>query len=265
MAAMDRPAFGLTGLEKMLVLLPAAGAAFLGLLLLLAPGFMAGATGYPGNDIYIYRLAGAATIGYAVALVLGVLANDWAGLRLPIVATLVFSLASVFARIAEIADSHPQLIVYAILVVSALFAGLTGALLYARSDAPSLSPDIARWVVWLFSIATVLAIVFGLIPLLVPVDFGRAFGLAATDTLAYRQAGAACLGYGIMGIFMLRSRNWLECRWAIVMAATFNGLAFLSSLVAIYSGEGLLLAYLVAVASLAITIGQTAAFIRQGR
>lgn len=51
-------------------------------------------------------------------------------------------------------------------------------------------------------LATTPAPIFGPLSLLFPVEFGHPFGLKATDAFLYRyrQAGAAALGYGVMGL-----------------------------------------------------------------
>ena len=62
------------------------------------------------------------------------------------------------------------------------------------------------------------------------------------------------MGYAVMGIFVLLSRNWQEIRNPVVMGAILNGLAFLASLATIALGESLVLPVLIAVASLAVTV-----------
>ncbi len=107
---------------------------------------------------------------------------------------------------------------------------------------------------WLIALPLAAGIVFGLFPLLAPQQFAALTGFPGNDPFIYRLAGAATLGYAVMGIFEIRSRNWHELRCPFVMAAIFNGLSFLASLLAIALGEPLLLPVLVAIASLAVTI-----------
>ena len=85
----------LSNLERILLLLPLAGGSVFGLFPLLLGGVFGAALGYPGNDSFIYRLGGAATLGYAVALIMGLRQGDWAPLRLVVIATLTFNLASI--------------------------------------------------------------------------------------------------------------------------------------------------------------------------
>ena len=56
--------------DWLLVLLVLSGA-FFGLAPFLAPAQFASATGFAGTDVFLYRLAGAATFGYGVGLVIG--------------------------------------------------------------------------------------------------------------------------------------------------------------------------------------------------
>jgi hypothetical protein len=255
----------LSSTERLLLLLPLAGGAIFGLASLLIPVPLATLGGYPGNDHYIYRLAGASTLGYAVALGLALRSDEWAPMRLVVLAILGFSLASLYACGAEIVSKAPWS-VYVILAASLAFVVITGALLFRHLEAaPGGGHQIARWVVWLLVLATVLAATFGLLPLLVPKEFGQFFGLQATDTFAYRQAGAATFGYAVMGVGELRSRRWSEIRWPAVMALTFNGIACALSLLAIVAAKPSLLTYLVAPASLVVTVGTLLALQRRGR
>ena len=96
----------LTTLERWLVVILIAAAVVFGLLPLLAPVQFATLSGYPGNDPFIYRLAGAATFGYAVGLTLGFRQGTWAAVKLAVIAVLTFNLASIYTCGAEII--HPN-------------------------------------------------------------------------------------------------------------------------------------------------------------
>jgi hypothetical protein len=257
----------LSTLERWLIVLPLAAGIVFGLFPLLAPEQFASLTGFPGNDPYIYRLAGAATFGYAVGLAFGLRQGTWAAVKLIVIAVLTFNLASLYACGLEII--HPTTfggtrpVVYLILVTSLFFVAMTGTLLYRHRHDAKMLPNIASWVVILVVIATILAATFGLTPLFYPQAF-KLFGFKVTDIFLYGQAGAATLGYAVMGIFELRSRNWQEIRNPSVMAAIFNGVSFLASLVAIVIGESLLFPLLIAVASLAVTIATIVALRTNG-
>ena len=237
--------------------MPLAAAVVFGLFPLLAPEQFASVTGFPGNDPFIYRLAGAATFGYAVGLAFGLRRGTWAAVKLVVIAVLTFNLASLYAcgseiiRTANIGGAKP--VIYLILVTSVFFVAMRATLLYRHRQDAKLPPTIASWVVVLIVIATILAATFGLSPLFFPQVF-KLVGYKVTDIFLFGQAGAATFGYAVMGIFELRSRNWPELRSPFVMAALFNGVSFLACLLSIASGEPLFLPVLVAIASLAVTI-----------
>jgi hypothetical protein len=175
-----------------------------------------------------------------------------------VIAILTFNVASLYVCAFElIRPSTPggaKPVVYLILAASIIIVAITSWMLYRhRADARP-APDIAAWVVRFTVVGTVLAFVFAITPLFYP-QLNRLVGFKVTDIFLYHQAGAGTLGYAVMGIFQIRSRNWLEIRFPSVMGLTFNGLAFLVSLYTLIVGESLLLPALVAVASLALTIG----------
>lgn len=247
----------LTTLERWIVVILIAAAVVFGLLPLLAPVQFATFSGFPGNDSFIYRLAGAATFGYAVGLTLGLRQGTWAAVKLAVIAVLTFNLASIYACGAEII--HPNTaggtrpVVYLILVTSIGFVALTAFMLYRHRQDAKMMPNIASWIVPFIVLGIIMSAIFGLVPLFYP-QFNHLFGFKVTDIFLYGQAGAATLGYAVMGIFILLSRNWQEIRNPMVMGAIFNGLAFLASLATIALGESLVLPVLIAVASLAVTV-----------
>lgn len=247
----------LSGLERWLLVVPLAGGLVFGLFPLLLPTAFATFTGFAGNDPFIDRLAGAATFGYAVALIGGLRQGTWAAVRLVVIAVLTFNLGSLYACGAELLSPSTQggarPVVYLILATSIAIVAITTSLLYRHRTDARPEANVAAWVVRFIVIATLLAAVFSLVPLFYP-QLNHLFGFKVTDLFLYRQAGSATLGYAIMGIYELRSRNWLELRWPIVMAAVFNGLSLLASLLTIILGESLLLPAAVAVASLCVTL-----------
>lgn len=254
----------LSNRERYLLVLPLLGSAFVGLFLLLAPTLLAALTGYSGNDLYVYRLCGAATIGYPIALGLGLRQNNWSSLRLVVLAFFVFGLGSLYACFAEIITGNAHPVVYVVLALTLIFATITGSTLALRQT-PKAIPDIAAWVVGLLIVATLLAAIFGLLPLFLPSLFGHTMGLKATDIFIYRQTGAATLGYAVMGIFELRSRNWQEIRWPVVMGMVFNAVSFLSSLLAFITRDLSILLYLTCPVTLAITAALLLALRRNGQ
>src|SRR5207253_5245792 len=175
---------------------------------------------------------------------------------------LAFNLASLYACVREILTNNNKIIVLLILVASIALVVISAWMLYTHRDVATPQPDIAQWVVWLLVAATAAAAVFGLWGML-PGNLAQVFGYNGTDGFVYRQGAAATLGYAVMGVFELRSRNWHELRLPVVMAAVFNGVAFLASVWSIFAKpDPKLLPIIVGVASLAFTIGMVAAFQR---
>lgn len=244
----------LSSLERLLLLLPLLGGAFFGLGPLLLARPLANFFGYPGNDEYVSQLAGAATLGYAVALALGLLQGGWAAMKLLVVATLVFNLASIFACLAEIVAGLAKPVVYLILATSIAITAITIFVLNNHRDAPRGEQNTAPWISALLVIGIVASGTFGLLPLLFPVEAGQFFGFLATDTFLFRHAGAATLGYAVMGVLELRSRRWSELRLATIMATVFNGVSFVVSMLALVSGQTQWSIYLIGVASGGVTV-----------
>ncbi len=258
---MDR----LSALERALLLLPLAGGMVFGLSPLLVPQSFALATGYSGDDPLVARYAGAATFGYAVALVPGIRDGLWRPLRLVVVAVLVFNLASLYACAAEIVAGVARPVVFLILVTSVLLVAIGGWLLARHDVPPEEKQDVSDWVLFLLLVLTIGATAFGLLPLLGPTQFARYFGLVGTDTFLFRQAGAATLGYAAMGLLEMRSGRWDEIRLPAAMGLAFNGASFLASLLALLGDDASSLVVIVTPASLGATVAFAAALARRGR
>ncbi len=258
---MDR----LSAAERALLLLPLAGGVVFGLGPLLLPSSFALATGYSGDDPLVGRYAGAATFGYAVALAIGIALGAWSPLRLVVAAVLVFNLASVYACLAEIIAGTARPVVFLILATSIVLVAITAWLLRRRRGATGSGPTVSDWVIFVIVLLTIAAATFGLLPLFGPVPFAAYFGLVGTDTFLFRQAGAATLGYAVMGILESRSGAWTEIRLPAVMGLVFNGASLLASLVAAASGERSLLVLIVTPASLVATLATAAVLARRGR
>ena len=250
----------------LLVVLVAAGA-FFGLAPLVFPTQFADLSGFAGKDIFMYRVAGAATFGYAVGLAAGFRAG-WSAVRIPIAATFVFNAASIVACLVAIVGGDAQPVVYLILAASILFTASTG---YFLANPPTLAgatpaPDggLAAWVVGLFAIGTVAALCFGLAALVPAGAFGHLLGYPGLDGFVYRQGGAATLGAGVGGAMVLMSRTWDSARIPAQMALTFNGLSVVAALLEISDG-GQPIAWVILAAAVLVTIGSAAAIARGGR
>jgi hypothetical protein len=255
--------------DPFLIVLILAGFVF-GLGPLLGPKQFSDLTGFQGTDTLLIRLAGCATLGYGVGLLVGFRA-PWREIWIAIAGVLVFNIGSLVAGVAAIAQGSPPPIVYLVIVVSIVFVAGAAYLLrnppLAPGEAPvgSGTPDIARWLLWLFVIGTAAALVFGLGPLVLGGGFGRLFGYAGNDDWIYRQAGAATLGAGVGGLLALRSRRWPEIRIPAVMALTFNGTSLLAALLEIASGGAQPVAYLIIGTAGLVTVGTALALRRDGR
>src|SRR5262245_56185438 len=114
----------LDGLDRLVLILPTLAGLGLGLFALFAAPLFARLTNYPPNDILIYWLAGAGTLGYGVALAIGLVQSDWTGLRFPVIVGLCANVLVTIAAIVEAAqgrgENRPALSV--VLVVSILIA-----------------------------------------------------------------------------------------------------------------------------------------------
>jgi hypothetical protein len=256
--------------DWLLVLLVLAGA-FFGLAPFLAPARFAAATGFAGTDVFLYRLAGAATFGYGVGLAVGY-RSGWRALRIPIAATAVFNGASILACLAAILGGA-QTVVFVILAASIFFTASTVLFLSqpptdrVARDGTGPGPgtgDLATWVVALFVIGTLAAAFFGLVPLALGGSFGKVLGYSGVDDFVYRQGGAATLGAAVGGLLVLRSRRWSEARIPAIMALTFNGLAVVAAILEIVGG-GQPIAWLILAAAGVTTVGMAAALLRGGQ
>lgn len=252
----------------LLLLLIAAGA-FFGLGPFMVPGLLASIGGYAGEDLLAYRLAGAATFGYAVGLAIGYRAS-WPELRVPIAATAVFNLASIFGCLVSIAGGNAQPIVYVILLASILFSA--SCLYYLRqpptdrvAHSSTLDHALAPWVIALFAFGTISALLFGFLALIPAGSFGSLAGYPGMDDFIYRQGGAATLGVGVGGLLVLLNRRWATARIPTVMAVTFDGLAVVAVLLDIAAGTAQAIAYVIMATSGLLAVGSALALYRGGR
>ena len=255
--------------DPLLVLLILAGL-FFGLAPLLLPTQFGDATGFRAEDLFLYRLAGAATLGYGVAVGVGFRA-PWRELRILIASTAVFNGASIAACLVTIAQGGAQWLIYVILVASILFTAGTLSLLASpplgpgERRGPDGSPDVAQWIVALFAIGVLASLVFGLGPLVAGGGFGRALGYPGLDDFIYRQAGAATTGACVGGLLALQSQRWREIRLAAVAALTFNLASVLAALVEVAGGSPQPVVFLILAAAALVTAGMAIALRRAGR
>jgi hypothetical protein len=259
----------LSGIERILLLVPMLAGLFFGLFPLFGAKLFAQVTGYVGadDDIFIYWTAGAATVAYGIVLAIAIREGSWTSTRLPVIAVLGFNACSLFACEEEIrlgrASTH--VIVYLILGASIFLCLLTTWLLARHRAAPRGEPETARWVPTFLVLATIAAFGTGLLALFLPEQLKSIFGLSVQDVFIYRQLGAATVGYGIMGIFQVRSHRWPELRLASLMAAIFNTLAFIIGILALALGKPPLLPAILVVAPFFLAAGNIALLLRKGK
>lgn len=255
----------LSNLERTLLLLPTLAGVVFGVLPFFMGGAFGKAVGYSGNDTFIYRLAGAATLGYGIALILGLRQKEWAPLRLVVIATLIFNLASIYACLAEIAQGTSNLFSYIIFGASITFIVVTAWVLTRHAGSAHPTPDVSVNTTRLLRLGVVLSGAFGLLPLLIPVQLAQLVGYKGTDMFVIRQAGASSLGYAVMAFYAIRSGAWLELRLPVVMALVFNGFSLIASILALLAGDPLLIVLVIGAAALFVTVTSTLSLQDSGR
>ena len=240
------------------------GSLALGLPLYVFPRPFARIADLAGDDTFIYELGGAAMLGYAVALALGIRSGLWPPMRFVVLATYAFPAIAFLAGFVAFASNQINGFVLVISLWGVIVAYALAQILVAHRGAVAGPRDTASWVAVVLALATLSAAVFGLGPQLTG-PFASLMGYRGTDEYVYRLAGAACFGYAAMGIQELRSRHWEDMRLPNVMALVFNGLAFLAALFEIVAGRATLLAYLVALAAGFFSLAIALILVRRGR
>ena len=237
----------------------------LGLPLYVFPRPFARLADLAGEDLFIYELGGAAMLGYAVALGLGIRRGSWPPLRFVVLAAYVFAAIAFLAGFVALASNQINGTVMVVSLWAVLVAYALAQILVSHRGAVAGPRNVAGWVAVVLVLATVSAAVFGLAPQF-PAPFAALMGYKGTDEYIYRLAGAACFGYAAMGIQELRSLHWDDMRLPNVMALVFNGLAFVAALLEILApGRATFLAILVAIAAGFFTVGIAAILVRRGR
>lgn len=220
--------------------------------------------GLSGDDTFIYELGGAAMLGYAVALALGLRSGLWSPLRFVVVATYTFAAIAFLAGFVAFASNQINGFVVVVSLWAVVVAWAVAQILVAHRGEHAGPRNVAPWVVAVLALATVSAAVFGLGPQ-VPALFASVMGYRGTDEVIYRLAGAACFGYAAMGLQELRSLHWNDMHLPSVMALVFNGFAFLASVLELLAGRATLLVYLVALAAGCFTLALALILVRRGR
>jgi hypothetical protein len=240
------------------------GALAIGLPLYVFPRPLARLAGLAGDDLFIYELGGAAMMGYAIALGLGVRTGSWLPIRFVVLATYLWAALAFFAGFIAIASNQLNGFVIAIVLWAVVVAWAVGQILVAHRGVIAEPRDVAGWTAVVLALATISAAVFGAGPQIVG-PFAALMGYRGTDEFIYRLAGAACFGYAVMGVQELRSLHWDDMRLPNVMALVFNGLAFIAAALEIAAGRTTLLALLVALAAGFFTAAIAVIIVRRGR
>lgn len=251
---------------RILLILQLAAAGFFGLFPFLAPGLSAESAGYTGSEPFIYRLAGAAALGYAVAAAAALSAPAWHRFRIPAAASYAFNGGAVVAALISLTEGDDNFWVWFILAAAAAFV-LIIAFVTRRDLGPPPPPEpvLDRGARVLLTVASLAAALFGLVPLFAAKWFAELGGLEPTDLFVYRLAGAATFGYAFAGYLSLRTRRWEAIRLQNIAAIVFNGFSAIAALMYVISGGRSLAGWVILVAASAFTAGLLLLQIRRGR
>ena len=220
----------LAGWERALLVLPALAALALGVMLSFLPGQFAALSGFPAAAAYIYRLAGAAILGYGVALSVGLFQQEWLPVRLVVIGILVNNLGSLYACLIALFSGSVPYSVYLFLATNLLFIAICSLVLARHSGVPHAEQDFASPVIRVLLVVGILAAgAFGIFPLFVPNLF-TLFHLHINAPFIIREAGAGSLGYAVAAVLTSRSLSRKELPFVTVMVAIFNGVGGLVSI-----------------------------------
>jgi hypothetical protein len=240
---------------RILLLVQVAAAGFFGLLPFLVPDAYASGAGFTGREPFIYRLAGAATLGYAVVALVAFARPAWYQLRIPVTATLTFNAAAVIGSLMSLAAGETQFVVFFVAVAASAFTLLAGYwLVRDRGPEDPLGEPVEPWFRAVIAVATLAATFFGLAPLVAPEQFASLAGFATDDVWIYRLAGSATLGYAVAGLVSLFARTKGEIALQTRGALTFNALSAVAALFYILDGGRSPVAWLIGVAATAFSV-----------
>jgi hypothetical protein len=223
---------------RALLVVQVLAAAFFGIAPLVAPEAFATFGGLEGSEPFIYRLAAAATLGYAAAALLGLRRPRWEALRIPMVATCTFNAAAVVAMLLSLAGGESAWIVWFILVAASAFTLFSGFWLVRDQGgrASDGHAPLGRTFRLVLVLATLAATVFGVLPLVAAEPIASMTGFDTSELFPYRLAGAATIGYAAAGVLQVRARSVGAIRLQVIAALVFN--AFSALAVALYLGAG---------------------------
>jgi hypothetical protein len=251
----DEPDQAQLPVYRALLLVQVAAAGFFGVYPYLFPESFASVFGFEGAEPFIYRLLGAASLGYAAAALIGFRRSIWSEHRIPAVATLTFNAAAVVAAVISLFSGDRQFLVYFILVAASAFI-LIAAYWLVRNQGPPppLTPRLGGAVRALLAAGTAAAAVFGIAPLLAPEAFASLAGFAQSDLFIYRLAGAATLGYATAGVLEVISTAAATVRLQVRAALVFNALGAIAAVIYLADGGTSWVAWVILVAAGAFSV-----------
>jgi hypothetical protein len=215
---------------------------------LAVPDTFAALTGGAASESFIARLAGAATFGYALMALVGLLRARWAELRIPTIATFVFNVAAVGGALITLGEGDTRPIVFFVAIAAGVFSIVAGYWLYRNEGSDSASgPPLEIGFRATLILATGVGLVFGVVPLFMTRLFAQTVALPTDDLFIYRMGAAGTLGYGVAGIFLLVTGRWVPARLLVVGGVAFNALAAVSAVLFTAGGGTSILAWIVLV------------------
>lgn len=230
------------------------------------PAVAADAGGYTGAEPFIYRLAGAATLGYVVAAASALAKPAWYRFRITAAATYTFNAGAVVAALITLFEDGGTFWVWFILIAASAFVLI---LIYVtrRDEGPPApdQPSLDRPARVLLTVASIAATFFGLAPLLAADLFADFGGFDRSDLFIYRMAGAATLGYAFGGYLSLRDGRWEAIRLQNLAAIVFNGLSAIAGLMYVVAGGTSVVGWLILIAASLFTVTLLILHVRQGR
>jgi hypothetical protein len=255
-----------TPLFKALLLIQVVVAGLFGVLPFFAPQVAAEAAGYTGAEPFVYRLAGAATLGYAVAAALALANPAWYRFKIPAAAAYVFNAGAVVAALITLFEDDRNFWVWFILFAASAFVLI---LIYVTGrnlgpPAPA-EPTLDRPARMLLVLASIAAAFFGLAPLFGASLFADLGDFDPSDLFVYRLAGAATLGYAFGGYLSLKDGRWEAMKLQNVAAIVFNGLSAVGGLMYVLVGGRSIVGWLILVAATGFTIALILLNLRNGR
>jgi hypothetical protein len=251
---------------RFLLLVQVLAAGLFGIVPYFLTGVAAEAGGYPGTESFIYRLAGAATIGYVVAAASALVKPGWYRFRIPAAAAYTFNSAALIAALMTLFESRGNFWVWFILFAAAAFV-LVLIYVTRRNEGPPApaQPTLDRPARVLLVLASLAAAFFGLAPLLAAEWFANFAAFDPSDLFIYRLAGAATFGYAFAGYLSIKDGRWEAIRVQNLAAIAFNGLSAIAALVFVVGGGSSWVAWLILIAASLFTGALVTLHLRRGR